>query len=214
MTERVKPKQDVINELLDKCRRRCCMCFSLQRDARLKQGQIAHIDRIKSNSSLDNLAFLCLEHHDDYDTKRSQSKNYTPIELSKYKEELEKYIFDEWNKPLLNSDFKVDVFSGKYSHSRKNATADLNIKYVGANILKVQGMSFHGTENEYGPNMGEVDCIAIIEDNKATFREKYHDGEEYLLEITFLGSKIVVEDNYIMGYYGNGVCFTGEYYKE
>jgi hypothetical protein len=214
MTERVKPSESTVAELFDKCRRRCCMCYSLNRDNRLKQGQIAHIDRINTNSNIDNLVFLCLEHHDDYDTKRSQSKNYTPMELKKYKDELEKHIQEEWSKPIVGSDLKVDIFSGNYSHSRENSEANLTIKYIGGNLLQISGMSFYGTQREYGPNMGELDCIATIEDNKAIFKDKFHDGEEYIFEITFLGNKIAVEDNYIMGYYGNGVCFTGEYYKE
>lgn len=213
MSDRVNPSEVTIAELFDKCRRRCCMCYSLNRDNRLKQGQIAHIDRKNTNSTIDDLAFLCLEHHDEYDTKRSQSKNYTPSELRRYKAELEKYISEEWAKPIVSSDLKVDIFSGKYFHVRKNAEANIEIKYVGGNLLQISGMSFYGTEREYGPNMGELDCIAKIEDNKAVFIDKFED-EEYKLEITFLGSRVLIEDNYIMGYYGVGVCFNGEYYKE
>lgn len=213
MSQRKKPTDNITTVLLGKCRRRCCMCFSLDRDARQKNGQIAHIDRVSSNSSIDNLAYLCLEHHNAYDSKMSQSKNYTPHELFSYKTELENYIFTEWNKPILNSEISRDVFSGKYSHSRENASADIEITYIGGNVMQVQGMAFWGTESEFGPNIGELDCIAVLDGNKATFKDKFHD-EEYIFEITFLGSKIFISDNNIMGYYGNGVCFTGEYYKE
>lgn len=213
MSLRKKPTDNTTTELLGKCRRRCCMCFSLDRDTRQKNGQIAHIDRVSSNSSIDNLAYLCLEHHNAYDSKMSQSKNYTPHELLSYKAELENYIFTEWNKPILNSEISVDVFSGKYSHSRENASADVEIKYIGGNVLQIQGMAFWGTESEFGPNIGELDCIAVLDGNKAIFKDKFHD-EEYILEVTFLGSKISISDNYIMGYYGNGVSFTGEYFKE
>lgn len=214
MSQRKTPNDTTITELMSKCRRRCCMCYSLDRDTRQKHGQVAHIDRVSSNSSIDNLAFLCLDHHNAYDSKMSQSKNYTPSELASYKAELELYIKEEWSKPVLNSEVLVDVFSGKYLHSRDNASSELTIKYIGGNVLQIQGMAYWGTTSKYGPNMGELDCIAKIESNKAIFKDKFHDGQEYILEITFLGQKILVEDNYIMGYYGNGVSFAGEYHKD
>lgn len=213
MSHRKQPTDVVQAELLTKCRRRCCMCYSLDRDNRQKKGQVAHIDRDSSNSSIENLAYLCLDHHNDYDSKMSQSKNYTPHELLSYKAELENYIFTEWNKPILNSEISVDVFSGRYSHSRENASADIEIKYIGGNVLQIQGMAFWGTEGEFGPNIGELDCIAVLDGNKAVFKDKFHD-EEYVFEVTFLGSKISISDNNILGYYGNGVCFSGEYYKD
>jgi len=189
------------------------MCYALDRDNRQKNGQIAHINRKSSISTIENLAYLCLDHHNAYDSRMKQTKNYTPNELSSYKAELEAYISQEWDKPIINNDIQVDVFSGKYSHSRENASADIEVKYIGGNVLQIQGMAFWGTNNEGGPNMGILDCVAEISGTKAIFRDKFHD-EEYVLEISFLGNKISVTDNYLMGYYGNGVCFSGEYYKE
>jgi len=55
-------------------RRRCCLCFGLFNRFDVKKGQIAHLDHDPANKALDNLAFLCLEHHDEYDTTTSQSK--------------------------------------------------------------------------------------------------------------------------------------------
>jgi hypothetical protein len=49
------------------------------------EGQIAHIDRDASNASESNLAFLCLNHHNEYDTKKKQSKNLTPMEVRRFK---------------------------------------------------------------------------------------------------------------------------------
>ena len=69
-------------------RRRCALCFGLFGDVAVKRGQIAHVDRDRSNDAEDNLAFLCLTHHDEYDTTPSQSKRFTPEELGKYRAEL------------------------------------------------------------------------------------------------------------------------------
>jgi hypothetical protein len=56
----------------------------LENDFEIKKGQIAHLDRNPSNSKLGNLCFLCLQHHDEYDTKQSQSKGYKPSEIKRY----------------------------------------------------------------------------------------------------------------------------------
>jgi hypothetical protein len=50
-----------------------------------KKGQIAHLDRDPSHNDPDNLAFLCLEHHDQYDSRPSQSKGLTPEEVKRYR---------------------------------------------------------------------------------------------------------------------------------
>jgi hypothetical protein len=57
-----------------------------------EKRQIAHVDQGPSNSNIDNLAYLCLEHHDPYDSKTSQSKGLTPNELVAYRTKLYKYL--------------------------------------------------------------------------------------------------------------------------
>jgi hypothetical protein len=74
--------------VLLRSRRRCCICFGLDRDTTIKVGQIAHLDRDNSNNSEENLAFLCFIHHDEYDSKTSQSKGFTSEEFIQFREEL------------------------------------------------------------------------------------------------------------------------------
>jgi hypothetical protein len=77
--------------VLVKSRRRCCLCFWLEGIDEVQRGQIAHLDNDAANNKLDNLCFLCnKEHHDDYDTKRSQSKGLTKSEVKQYRRELYK----------------------------------------------------------------------------------------------------------------------------
>ncbi len=71
-------------EVFTKCMRRCVLCFALKGDGRAKNGQIAHIDRNRANSALENAAYLCLNHHDEYDGTRKQSKRFKPDELKHY----------------------------------------------------------------------------------------------------------------------------------
>jgi hypothetical protein len=75
-------------ELLIKCSRRCCLCFGLEADAEVKEGQIAHLDHNATNNSLENLAWLCLLHHDQYDSVHRQAKGITINEVKKYRSQL------------------------------------------------------------------------------------------------------------------------------
>src|SRR6266581_4330428 len=72
-------------QVLEHSRRRCCICVALQADHGEKKGQIAHLDGDPSNNDPDNLAFLCLVHHDDYDSSSSQSKGLTLAEVKRYR---------------------------------------------------------------------------------------------------------------------------------
>lgn len=74
--------------VLAKSRRRCCVCFGLKRDDSVKQGRIAHLDKKPGNNNESNLAFLCLDHHDQFDAKPSQSKNLTQTEIKRFRQEL------------------------------------------------------------------------------------------------------------------------------
>jgi len=68
--------------------RRCCLCYGIDHDYSEKKGQIAHLDQDPSNSSMENLVWLCLPHHDQYDSKNSQTKNYTRHEIAQYRDVL------------------------------------------------------------------------------------------------------------------------------
>lgn len=92
MASRAAISPTVIADVLVASRRRCCLCYSLGNDASEKKGQIAHLDRDSSNSSRDNLAFLCLDHHDQYDSRTSQAKGLTIEEVKQYRNQLQRYV--------------------------------------------------------------------------------------------------------------------------
>jgi AbiTii len=85
MSKRKKTPQEIETDVLTKSARRCCICFGVQMDLSTKKGQIAHLDGDPSNSEMDNLAYLCMPHHDDYDSKTSQSKGLTTHEVKSYR---------------------------------------------------------------------------------------------------------------------------------
>jgi hypothetical protein len=82
-------------DVLARSRHRCALCFGLYRDPAVKQGQIAHVDHNRANAAYENLVFLCLPHHDQYDSSTSQSKNFGPGEVRRYRTELDKYLKQE-----------------------------------------------------------------------------------------------------------------------
>ncbi|PSB23658.1 hypothetical protein C7B82_30810 [Stenomitos frigidus ULC18] len=82
---------NTIDEVLLQSRRRCAICFGLKFDTRIKHGQIAHLDQNNTNADVDNLVFLCLHHHDEYDSKTSQSKGMTVGEVRTHRKELYSY---------------------------------------------------------------------------------------------------------------------------
>jgi hypothetical protein len=88
MTARAHIPEHIQHRVLDRSRRRCALCVHFDNDWAQKQGQIAHLDRDPSNFAEDNLAFLCLPHHDDYDTKRRQTKNLTILEAKTARDRL------------------------------------------------------------------------------------------------------------------------------
>jgi hypothetical protein len=95
MPRRRKIPDAVQTEIAVRSRRRCCICFGLHRDDKLKKGQVAHLDQNRDNNDPDNLAFLCFDHHDEYDGQTSTSKGLTTAEVKRYRQELYDH-FEGW----------------------------------------------------------------------------------------------------------------------
>jgi hypothetical protein len=85
MARRPRIPKRVETAVLTRSLRRCCVCFGLHRDETQKQGQIAHLDHDPSNNGLENLVWLCFEHHDQYDSRKSQAKGLTIDEVKTYR---------------------------------------------------------------------------------------------------------------------------------
>ena len=94
MTKRKTIPGKIQAEVLIACRRRCALCFGLDRDHSEQKGQIAHLDRNAENNAIENLVFLCLPHHDQYDSRPSQSKGITKEELRRYGDDLLQNLHD------------------------------------------------------------------------------------------------------------------------
>lgn len=106
--------KNIVADVLTKCRRRCCICHGLQGDLSEKQGQIAHLDRDSSNHDVENLAYLCLAHHDRYDSDTSQSKGFSAQEVKIYR----KALWDAIQRGLHNQSIPSHLLEPKRSSHR------------------------------------------------------------------------------------------------
>lgn len=88
MRDRPRTPKAIETAVLIAARRRCCLCVYLQHHDEVRKGQIAHLNRNRKDFRLDNLVWLCFDHHDEYDGRTSQSKGLTRREVKAYRDRL------------------------------------------------------------------------------------------------------------------------------
>lgn len=197
------------DQILTKSRRRCCICYGLGRDTSIKSGQIAHLDRKNENNEEGNLAFLCLNHHDIYDSSTRQSKNFTIGEVKAYRNELYLALDMAFGKKGNN----FDMVEGHYIRDGEYESAELKVKHLESGDYHVTGTALWGKEREYGPNIGELDFIGELINDAIEYAHVYPDGKAWRIWLRFKdGFLEVVEDNW-MGVHGMNVTFSGTYSK-
>ncbi|MCI5163526.1 MAG: hypothetical protein D3917_16190 [Candidatus Electrothrix sp. AX5] len=125
MPKRKRTPSNIETEVLTQSARRCCICYGLHNDFEIKKGQIAHLDRNPANSNFDNLAWLCFEHHDEYDSITRQSKGLTISEVKGYRNQLYNTIFEIRNPPTNETSFTVT-----YDSSPSSATIRTEDQFV------------------------------------------------------------------------------------
>ena len=95
--------------------RRCCICWHLEGDLAVKDLQIAHLDRNRANNAPRNLVGLCLPHHDAYDTRRKQTRNFTAGEVRIYRDELDAILAKRNETLVMRVTSAVGVTSAQLS---------------------------------------------------------------------------------------------------
>lgn len=209
--KRIKINLIVEAEILELSRRRCCLCYGLKRDLEIKNGQIAHLNHNPSDNRQSNLAYLCLEHHDQYDGRTRLSKNITRHEVVIYRAELYKDIKDKWKisrKPLKK--LGVRNISGHYVREGINSSAELDVYLFGEKI-SVRGFALRGKNNPGGPNIGTIDFDADLVKSTA---EYILENKKYRLFLKFGKNRLVAEETHSPGLFGLGVTFLGTYVKK
>ena len=124
MAKRAKIPMYLVKRLLVESKRRCCLCVFLRQDWLQKKVQIAHISKDPADTSYDNLVVLCLDHHDEYDSRTSQSKGITPEEVRHYKARLAEAMRSWENAPhqlVVPYDLAENLRVSSVSDLRKSA---------------------------------------------------------------------------------------------
>jgi hypothetical protein len=83
---------DVEVEVLQRCKRHCCMCYGLNGTLKVVDGQIAHLGRDPSSIAIEDLAYLCLECHKKYDTINNRVLSFRAKEILFYRASLYKAL--------------------------------------------------------------------------------------------------------------------------
>lgn len=101
MNSRRPVPKSVETDVLYASRRRCCLCVFLDHRDEVRKGQIAHLNQDPSDYRFENLVWLCLEHHDEFDGRTSQSRGLTVDEVRRYRDELYARYRSETNAAML-----------------------------------------------------------------------------------------------------------------
>jgi hypothetical protein len=200
--------------VLTHSRRRCCICFGLNRNTLLVQGQIAHLDQNPENNSEDNLAFLCFDHHDQFDSRTRQSKNFTIEEVKHYRQELHQAIKIAFSIPVSFGDAKADLsdVSGHYIRTNENDSAEFKIQRLPSGEYHISGLAFWGINREFGPNTGDLEFISSLENDLIAYRDM--SGHlSYTLVLRFSEDQLIATEDNALGMFGMNVEFTGNYQR-
>jgi hypothetical protein len=110
MSQRRSIPKSLEKDVLLASRRRCCLCFFLDQRDEVRKGQVAHLNHDPSDFRYENLVWLCLDHHDTYDSKTRLSKGFTVQEVRTYRNRLYKR-----NDPYASKRTRRSNASGQYT---------------------------------------------------------------------------------------------------
>ncbi len=211
MSDRPKVHSSVEEQVLTASRRRCAICFGLHRETTIKRGQIAHIDGRPSNNDLDNLVFLCLNHHEEYDATSRQAKGITQKEVRTYRDELYASITVEWSKPTSFTTPTIDPIGSKAGHyvlERSNSSAEFQISHLGNGIMQVSGLAvWQGASSAH---TGSVDFVADVRNDQLFFADRVGD-DWYNLGLRLGDGTVIAVESSNSSYHGMNVSFAGTY---
>lgn len=182
----------------------------------IKQGQIAHLDKNSANDARDNLAFLCFDHHDNYDSSTRQSKNLTRLEVKEFRAELHQAVKSLFK---IETSFQKggadkNMIVGNYIRNGNYDSAEVDVQKTKDGLYHVSGEALWGIQREYGPNIGSLDFISELGvDNTLKYVYEKPEGEPYRATLFFSAEGLtIVEEN--LGYvFGMNVYFAGDYIR-
>ena len=204
---------DIENEVLLLCRRRCCICSSLNRNLEIVQGQIAHLNHDAANSVLDNLVYLCLPHHDQYDSRTSQSKGLKESEVRHFRAELHRIVATFLALPIMMGAVEVQTqVEGRYVRdgSGQKENAEVQVKLIATDNIVLTGFSQFWSTGRSVPSHGFLNFETELREGRKAFHENQDYGH-YRLLMTFERGLLFLEESNSGGMFGINVTFGGMY---
>lgn len=211
--------QETVTKVLLESRRRCCICFGLHRDIGIKPGQIAHINQDNSNNSLENLAFLCLDHHDEYDSKTSQRKGLSKREVEAFRDELYSTVFNSLQQKVKFGVIELppdDPYAGKWVRVGSGTnSSELNIVSLPNSIegnaqYFISGFAIRQGLKPEGTNMGSLEELGEMHDD-GVIVVSHRYVEDFTTFMTFEEDLLLIREEGESTVYGFGVTLEGTY---
>ncbi|MDN3647206.1 hypothetical protein QWY75_13415 [Pontixanthobacter aestiaquae] len=195
------------------------MCYGLDRETGIKSGQIAHIDKDASNSAPNNLVFLCLVHHDYFDSSTSQSKGLSPDEVKAFRSELYEDVFKSFTQKLRFGELELpasDPYAGKWIRidsdidSTEPNFISLPENFEGNNQYFLSGLALRHGANIDCPNLGTIEAVAVLfDDGEMVIHDDFK--EDHSTTLILSNDRLQVREENECYAYGMGVTFEGEY---
>ena len=184
--------------MVQKSARRCALCFQLKGVLEEKIGQLAHVDRDRSNSAEENLVFLCMEHHSLYDSTTRQHKNYTPQEVLNARTSLYAAIADGRHRLVQDSrgDWRSDA-------DRKTLTSLLDLMSESGSISFLRTRNFAGWSFDWKRLEG-IEAVRsrrepeheFLNDNLECLRRQFLDACDHLISVLAVNTFPTMRDDY------------------
>lgn len=135
--------------ILTRSRRRCCLCFWLQGRDEVQKGQIAHLDQDSENADEENLAFLCFDHHDEYDGVPRLAKGLREDEVRHWREELYREMAYRF-RSFKNTGFALTVDRFIWANRGNKMSASFRLKNTGEVAARSPTVSIRLPDNVEG----------------------------------------------------------------
>lgn len=186
MIQRPPIPKYIQRNILIKGRRRCCLCFWLSGLDKVTKGQIAHLDKDRTNNAENNLVFLCLDHHDEFDSSTSQSKGLEVDEvrhwrdkLYHYFEHLEEKLFVTSQSPNIleteNTQKPVDEVLFKKDRQVTSSRTRFELKPSRKTVAKGDSLSLEcmisGLGDKKAPTLGGFTLVLLWNINQLKFEK-------------------------------------------
>jgi hypothetical protein len=146
-----------------------------------------------------------------------QSKNFTPVEVKKFRTELYTAIEMAFRAEVRFGEAQavLDPISGHYIRAGDFESADLKIQLMADGRYHVSGLALWGKGRKFGPHLGELDFIAEMSGDTIEYSSAHpmEDGRRYRAVLRFSNGHLTVTEENSAGNFGMNVYFHGEYEK-